>query len=130
LPNVASIKAVKVVEEGLAVEPDVFPNNVLFAIGVREKVLSAVKSPPPDIPPDVEMDLLVGTAPIADVEMLVLLAAVIRPYVSTVNVGTADDDPYEAAVTPVIGNEIVPDVVIVPPDKPPPAVTDVTEPVP
>ena len=52
-----------------------------------------VKSPPPDIPPEVEMVLLVGTAPIADVEMFVLLAAVMRPYVSTVNVGTADDEP-------------------------------------
>jgi hypothetical protein len=118
------------VDDGDALLPDVFPNKVLFAMGVRDNVLSDVKSPPPDIPPDVEIDLVVGTAPIADVEMFVLLAAVIRPYVSTVNAGTADDDPYEAAVTPVIGNEIVPVVVIVPPDKPLPAATDVTEPVP
>jgi len=130
LPSVASIRLLRVVDTGLAVEPVVLPSSVLFAIGVMTKDLSAVKSPPPDSPPDVAMVLDVGTAPIADVEMFVLLAAVIRPYVSTVNVGTADDDPYDAAVTPVVGNEIVPVVVIVPPDRPLPAVTDVTEPVP
>ena len=87
------MRDVRVVWEGLALEPETFPNNVLFAIAVRDNVLFADKSPPPDIPLDVEMVLLVGTAPIAETEIFVLLAAVIRPYASTVNVGTADEEP-------------------------------------
>ena len=128
MPNVLSIKDVNVVCEGLALDPDVFASNVLFAIGVRDNVLSADKSPPPDIPPVVEIVLLVGTAPIADVEIFVFVTPVTRPYVSTVNTGTADEEPYVAAVTPEAGNEIVPVVVIVPPDNPAPAVTEVTVP--
>ena len=85
--------AVKVVDVGDAVAPDVLPNKVLLAIGVNERDLSADKSPPPDIPPVVAMVLLVGTAPIAETEIFVLLAAVILPYESTVNVGTAEDEP-------------------------------------
>ena len=66
-------------EEGEALDPEIFPNKVLFAIAVKDNDLSAVKSPPPDIPPDVEIVLLVGTAPIAETEIFVLLAAVKRP---------------------------------------------------
>ncbi len=54
--------------------------------------------------------------------MVVLPAAVILPCASTVKAGTCVALPYEPAVTAVFVNAIVPDVVIVPPLKPVPAV--------
>ena len=46
----------------------------------------------------------------------------------TVKVGTADAEPYPAAVTLVFAMAMVPVVVIVPPERPVPAVIDVTPP--
>jgi hypothetical protein len=54
-----------------------------------------------------------------------LEAAVILPCASTVKLVLV----YEPAVTAVLASATVPDVVIVPPDKPVPAVIDVTVPV-
>lgn len=60
--------------------------------------------------------------------MAVLEAAVSCPCALTVNVGTDDAEPYEEAVTVVFARAIVPADVIVPPDRPVPAVMLVTVP--
>ena len=97
-------------------------------IGVSDNVLLAERSPPPVNPAPAVIVRVVGTAPIVAGVMALVDAAVIRPYVSTVNVATSAPSPYDPAVTPVVGNEIVPVVVIVPPLNPLPAVTLVTVP--
>ena len=105
-------------------------NIVNADVGDNEIVRLAVKSPPPDNPVPDEIVIDEAAAPIDDGVIVELDADVMRPYESIVIVGAVDVEPYVPAETPLVLNEIVPVVVIVPPDKPVPAVTDVTLPEP
>jgi len=130
LPITASRIADNETPDGTADPDELLANIVNADVGDNEIVRLAVKSPPPDNPVPDEIVIDEAAAPIDDGVIVELDADVMRPYESIVIVGEVDVEPYVPAETPLVLNEIVPVVVIVPPDKPVPAVTDVTLPEP
>ena len=95
-PSLATRKLL--VLEAVASRPivtDVPPTEVLtYVPSVNCSPLLRRSTLPVPVPPEIESDVLIAT----------LAAAVSLPFVSTVNVATSEDEPYEPAVTAVLSS--------------------------